>query len=162
MSTRHHSRQWATPCGCNEAQTSERTRLGCSSRERVGCSMTSGHCRERVRCDVGHDVLQKRRISCRFPSYWWPRLSSKPGPVYGNGHELGRESVLEWAHFLPSGDRAEGREKQDGRSFSDTIKTDANRLSVPSPSDVAGSHLLCRPHSRPTGKDVCLWHVADF
>jgi hypothetical protein len=63
--------------GRNEAQTSKRPRLGCSSRERVDCGMTSGYCRERARCDLGQDVLQETRISSRFPSHGRPRLISE-------------------------------------------------------------------------------------
>jgi hypothetical protein len=87
--------------GRNEAQTSKRPRLGCSSRERVDCGMTSGYCRERARCDLGQDVLQETRISSRFPSHGRPRLISETGPINSNSRELGRELLLEWPHFLP-------------------------------------------------------------
>jgi hypothetical protein len=43
---------------------------------------------------------------------------------------------------------------KDGRSFPDTVKSDSNRLSVPSPRDIARGHLSSRCCAVPNATEV--------
>ena len=90
---------------------------------------------ERVGGHMGKDVAQKGRISCRLPRDRRAGLVSKTRPVNRNGSEVGRKPFLKWPHFSPSGDRTQGGQQKDDRSRSETVISDPNLLTLPTPND---------------------------
>ena len=90
---------------------------------------------ERMGSYMRKDVAQKGRISCRLPRDWRAGLVSETRPVNRNGSEVGREPFLKRPHFSPSGDRTEGGEQKDNRSYSETVISDPYLLTLPTPKD---------------------------
>jgi hypothetical protein len=96
---------------------------------------------QRMGSHMRKDVVQKGRISCRLPPDWGAGLVSKTRPINRNGSEIRREPFLKRPHFSPSGDRAQGGEQKDDRSYTEAVISDPNLLTLPTPNDAIRPRL---------------------
>jgi hypothetical protein len=110
---------------------------------------------ERMGSHIRKDIVQKGRISRRLPRDSRARLVSKTRPVNRNGSVVEREPFLKWPHFLSSGDRAQGGQHKDDRSRAETVISDPNLLTLPTPNDAIRRRLhadfLCYTPSSDSG-----------